>query len=222
MAPKATPPRKRKGRQRQSKSLLTFNVLAIVVVGAMVLGTLGVAVLTDLFSGSDSEDSITLDQDDVDEIEQQYRDAVAANPQDTEALVALASYLGNVGKGEEAIGFYQQAIDVDPTDNNVRLSFATTLSAIGKYPDAELQYQKILESEPNNGTALLGLARLYRRMAPPQTDDAIAYYKLTIERAPDTSAATLAIEELAFLTGTPVASPQASPGASPEASPSPS
>jgi tetratricopeptide (TPR) repeat protein len=194
---------------------MTFNVIAIIVVAAMIIGTLGAVVISDWLNSNDDGDAITLDDNDVDEIEQGYRDAVAANPQSTEALVALASYLGNVGKGDEAINYYQQAIDINPADVNVRLSFATTLSAIGKYPDAELQYQKILEAEPNNGTALLGLARLYRRMSPPRTDDAITYYKLTIERAPGSSAAILASEELAFVTGTPVASPQASPQASP-------
>ncbi len=223
MPPKATPPRKKKKTQRQSKSLMTFNVIAIAVVAAMIVGTLGVAVFSDPFSGGGGDDdTITLDQDDTDEIEQQYRDAVAANPSDTSALVTLGNYLGLVGKDEEAISTYQQAVDLAPNDSAVRTSFATSLARMGKQADAELQFQKAIEADPSNGTAMLGLARLYRDWLPPRTEDAITWYQTTIQKSADTLSANLASEELAAMTATPVASPQASPGASPAASPSPS
>ena len=151
----------------------------------------------------------------MDEIEVGYRAAVAANPTDVNALVTLASYLSHTGNGEEAIQWYQKAIDQDPTNLTVRLDFATALSQLGKENDAEVQYQKVLTADPNNANALLGLARLYRSWSPPRTADSITYYQLAIVRAPGSVVHDLAIEELAELTGTPVASPIASPAASP-------
>ncbi|HQY31999.1 MAG TPA: hypothetical protein PK691_11950, partial [Thermomicrobiales bacterium] len=76
-------------------------------------------------------------------------------------------------------------------------------------------YQKIIAADPNNGNALIGLARLYRSWSPPRNEDAITFFKLAIERAPDSAVHTLAQQELASMMATPVASPSVSPVASP-------
>jgi|tagenome__1003787_1003787.scaffolds.fasta_scaffold20853815_1 tetratricopeptide (TPR) repeat protein len=205
--------RRRKSNPGKSRSLMTFNVLAAIVVGALVFGTVGAAVIDELVSNSNSDKTVDVSDPGGDPIEQGYRDAVANNPNDVDAITALASYLGNVGKVDEAIQWYEKALTLTPDDMTLRLDFASALASGGKYKDAELQFQKVIDAQPDNGVALLGLARLYRSWSPPRTADAVTWYQATIERAADSVAHDLAVSELSQLTGTPVASPGSSPGA---------
>lgn len=193
---------------------MTFNIVAMIVVAAMVVGAVGVAVFDGLLSrGEDTP--LTVDPAETDEIEQGYRDQIAKNPDDVSAMSALANYLGNTGNVEEAIQWYERALAITPNDMALRLDFASALASGAKVRDAELQYRKVIEAEPDNAFALLGLARLYRSWAPPRLDDAATYYQRTIDRAGDSVVRDVAQEELALITGTPVASPDASPEASP-------
>ena len=190
--------------------MMTFNVIAVVVVGALVFGAVGLAVFDDLLSGK-GESPLSVDPAATDEIEQGYRDQVAANPNDAASISALANYLGNNGKVSESITWYEKALAITPGDMRLRLFFASALASGGKYRDSELQYQKVIAAEPENATALLGLARLYRSWSPPRPDDAARFYQQTIATGSDSVIHQLARQELAELTGTPVASPQASP-----------
>ena len=189
--------------------MMTFNVIAVVVVGALVFGAVGLAVFDDLLTGK-SDSPLTVDPAATDEIEQGYRDQVAANPNDAAAMSSLANYLGNSGKVAEAITWYEKALAITPDDMSLRLDFASALASGGKFPDSELQYQKVIAAEPENAFALLGLARLYRSWSPPRSEDAANYYGQAIKRAVIQSSSR-SLEELAQLTGTPVASPDASP-----------
>jgi tetratricopeptide (TPR) repeat protein len=211
MAAKPGTSQRRKRRlPRQSKSLMTFNVIAVAVVVALVVGGIGVAVVDEWFLGDD-DNTIDVKPNEPDPVEQEYRDQIEADPNDASAMLALANYLGNTGRVEESIEWYEKALQITPDDMVLRLDFAGALSSAAKEQDAELQYQKVIEAQPDNAAALLGLARLYRNWSPPRNEDAVAYYELTIERAGESVVRDQAQEELQELTGTPVASP--SPGA---------
>ena len=195
----------------------TFNIIALVVVAALVVGAVGVALVDELFLRNNNDEPMTFDPaGDTDTVAQGYRDQIENDPNDVSAMSALANYLGNTGNIEEAITWYERALAVAPDDNVLRLDFASALASAAKSRDAELQYQKVIEAEPDNATALLYLARLYRGWSPPRLTDAVTYYQLAIERAGDSVIRGLAQEELGFITGTPAASPDASP--SPQAS----
>lgn len=198
---------------------MTFNVIALVVIVALVFGTLGVIAVDGLLNRG-GDDTIEVDPQQEDPIEQEYRDQIEQNPNDIEAMAALANYLGNLGRVDEATQWYERALGITPDDMALRLDFASALAAAGKMRDSEVQYQRVIGSEPDNALALLGLARLYRSWSPPRTADAAATYQLAIERGGDSVVSTVAQEELTELTGgTPTASPAASPGASPATAP---
>lgn len=212
-----TPPKRRKS-AKQTKSMQSFNVIAVIVVLALVVGGVGTAVIVELFDREPNE--ITVDPDAIDSVEQGYRDRIAADPNDVAAIGALANYLDQTGNFQEAIQWYEKALMITPDDSEMRLYFASTLATHGKQLDAELQYKKLLEADPTDSALMLYLARLYRNWSPPRNEDAVTYYEMVLEYAPAESITrTLATEELAELTGTPVASPEASPVASPETTP---
>jgi tetratricopeptide (TPR) repeat protein len=199
-----------------------FSVLAIVVVAALVFGTLGIAVFDDLFNGGDGDDqTITVDENEVPQTVQTYLDMLEDDPNDFAAMSALGEYYGQVGDYDQAITWYESALQIVPDDMTIRYAFANTLANAGSQADAELQYQKVIAAEPQNHEAMLSLARLYRNWSPPRTDDAIAIYQQIVDQGGESFVVDLAREELADLSGTPVASPAASPEASPEASPAP-
>jgi tetratricopeptide (TPR) repeat protein len=198
---------------------MTFNVVAVVVVLAMVVGAIGVAVFDGLLQGGDSNTPRTVDPATSDPVEQQYRDQIAKDPNDVAAMSALANYLGNTGNIEEAITWYEKALQITPDDMDLRLDFASALASGGKMRDAELQYKKVTDAQPQNAFALLGLARLYRSWSPPRAGDAVTYYQLAIQQAGDSVVRDVAREELSQITGTPVASPGTSAVASPSPAP---
>jgi tetratricopeptide (TPR) repeat protein len=194
---------------------MTFNVMALVVVAALVFGTLGAIAINEIVNGG-GDDTIEVDPERIDETEQDYRDQIEANPDDVRAIAALANYLGNLGRTDDAIQWYERALGITPDDVALRRDFASALASGGKMRDAELQYQRIIEAQPDDALSILALARLYRSWSPPRVDDAIATYQLAIERGGDSVVTTEAREELTELAGgSPVASPQASPKASP-------
>src|SRR5687768_16706118 len=162
MARKRRPHRTHKQAQvKQSRSIMTFNVIALMVVAALVFGTLGVIAVDEIITGGGDE-TVVVDPQQDDPTEQEYRDRIEANTNDIDVIKALANYLGNLGQYDESVRWYEQVRRITPDDMAVRLDFASALSAAGKVRDAELQYQRVIEAEPDNALAILGLARLYR------------------------------------------------------------
>ena len=166
-------------RRNVSRSQAIFSVLALATVCSLVAGALGAAAVLDIFDRDDSE--LTVDpNEENDPIEREFREDVAANPNDPDAVARLANYLSQDGQLDEGLRLYEQAVSMRPDDPTLRLEFAYSLSDAGSYRDAELQFQRVLEAQPVNVSALLGLARLYRDWSPPRTDEAISLYQQII------------------------------------------
>jgi tetratricopeptide (TPR) repeat protein len=183
--------------------------LALFTVFFLVTAGIGTAIVDQLTQGGGGDDQEVVDTSQS-EIEKEFRDKAAANPNDPEALKALANYLAQTNNLAEAITWYEKALNLNPNDAVTRLAFADALAGGGKRADAELQYKKVFEIQPSNPQAHFGLAELYRDWSPPRTADAIGEYQKTIEVGPDSYVAELAKQQLATLaSGTP--SPEASP-----------
>jgi tetratricopeptide (TPR) repeat protein len=216
---RSTPRRPSYRRQlsRLRKPEMIFALLALLVVCSLIAAALGSVVVDQLTKGSgDDQETVSTKKD---ETEKSFRDAAAANPDDPDALKALANYLSQTGNLAEAITWYEKALTKNPNDAVTRLAFADALAGGSKRADAEIQYKKVFEIQPSNPQAHFGLAELYRGWSPPRTNDAIVEYNKTIEVGPDSYVAELAAQMLATLTaGTP--SPIASP-ATPEGAATP-
>lgn len=204
-------------RSAQTRRERWFAVVALLTVAALVIGAVGSAVMLDLFQDDGDEDVIDVSGGDEDDpVEQEFREDLAARPDDPQAMATLANYLSQNGKDDEAKVLFEQALALAPDDSAIRLDFAGSLADAGSPRDAEVQYSKVIAAEPANGVALLGLARLYRDWSPPRTDEAIAEYQQVVAVAGDSILVQIANEELAELgVVVPAASPSASPAATP-------
>lgn len=167
-------------------------------------------------SDSSSDSSGTTSAGDPNE--KDYRAEVAAHPNDPEALAALAGYLGQTGRVDEAIPFFEKALTIAPDDWGIRLDFADVLANADKRADAEIQYKKVIVAQPDNAIAIYSLGRLYQSWVPARTQDAIIQYEKVVEIGQGTYVKELALEALASLgvaspvAGSPVASPLATGG----------
>ncbi|CAN5585782.1 hypothetical protein BH23CHL5_BH23CHL5_23030 [soil metagenome] len=193
---------------RRSQTL--FALFAFVLACSLVASVVG-PILLDFFGGDEG----TSTEQSVDEtIENALRESVASSPDDSNANAALASYLANTGRLQEAIPWFERAIELSSGDSDLRVTFARALSEGGMNSDAELQFLRAIEVDETNPRAHFYLAELYDLSSPRRVIDALEAYERTIEVGPDTFVADLAATRVAEMTegaSTPVASPLATP-----------
>lgn len=212
--PSKRPVQKRRPAATTNRAQRVYAILGIFIVFALIATIVGPP-LVDYITSTDSEPEIAVDQDTEDPVEAEYMARIEADPNDAQAMSGLGSYLGNIGRVDEAIPWYERALEIAPDDLEIRFGFGNALANGGKRLDAELQFKMVIEAEPNNEQAHFALAQLYANWVPPRTADAIAEYQTVIAIAPDTFVAERSTEELSSLgVATPVtASPVASPAA---------
>jgi tetratricopeptide (TPR) repeat protein len=204
-------PRGRPAAKRNRNHLL-FTVLGGIVVFTLIGSIIGPPIIDYLTKASDESSDTSSSNSTADPNEQQYRAEVAAHPDDPESLAALAGYLGQTGRVDEAIPYFEQALARAPDDWGIRLDFADALANGDKRADAELQYQKVIAAQPTNAIAIFSLGQLYQSWVPPRTRDAIAQYERVVQVGDGSYVKDLAEQALAQLgvaspvAGTPVAS----------------
>src|SRR5262249_14205217 len=142
--PRGRPPAKR------NRNHLLFTILGVFVVLALVGSIVGPPLVDFLTKPSDNTPDLSTSDSSGDPNEKEFRNEVAAHPNDPEALAALAGYLGQIGRVDEAIPYFEQALSIAPDDWGIRLDFADALANGGKRADAELQYQKVIAAQPTN------------------------------------------------------------------------
>ena len=202
-------PRRAVARRKPGKTDLTriaAAVLGVLVVCSLLGAALGVAVF-DRAANSDEDGS----EEEVSstEYEDSLRERIAAEPEDVESMLSLATLLATEGDLREAVTWYERALTIDPDNVKVRLSFANALAVAGERADAEVQYQKVLAVEPENTDVHFYRAELYRQWEPPRIDEAVRDYRKVIELDAASYLAERAAEELRALgaAATPVATP---------------
>jgi tetratricopeptide (TPR) repeat protein len=187
--------------RRQTRSNRTQRIYAIVgiVVVVALIGTIVGPPLVDYLTQPNDDSEIIVDDQTPDPVEDELRADVATNPDDPVAMAALANYLGNTGRIDEAIEWYERALALAPEDWVTRLGFARVLSNGGKRPDAELQFQRVIAACPLDEQARFSLGQLYANWIPPRAAEAAEQYWTVIAVAPETFVAERAREELSRL-----------------------
>lgn len=100
------------------------------------------------------------DKGDLAAAEIEYKNALAAEPGNSEAIKRLGIIRTRQGAHFEAAGLLTLGKRKLPTDNEVGIHLAKSLMGVGFVPDSRKELLEILDRAPDNGEALLQLAEI--------------------------------------------------------------
>jgi tetratricopeptide (TPR) repeat protein len=102
-----------------------------------------------------------------------YRDRLAKNPKDLEALKALVALTTDPSRCAESIGFARRALELTPDDASLQLTLARSLVRCQQYAEALALYKQYLEAYPKSEEALFNVAQiLFREKRVPEATEA--------------------------------------------------
>ncbi|MGB6743373.1 MAG: tetratricopeptide repeat protein [Terracidiphilus sp.] len=104
------------------------------------------------------------------EAEQEYRAALAENPQDEKAICRLGDIAAQNGDVKQEYADYSKAVALEPADASAKLGLAKTLLEMNEEAKALPLLEASEQLEPTNAVVHYRLATLYRKMG--RTDDA--------------------------------------------------
>jgi tetratricopeptide (TPR) repeat protein len=104
------------------------------------------------------------------EAEQEYRAAVAENPQDVRAICALAEMAETKGDTQMAFNDYSKAVALQPGGADAKLGLAKVLIEMDQPDKALSLLESSAQLEPTNAAVHYRLATLYKKMG--RMDDA--------------------------------------------------
>jgi len=99
------------------------------------------------------------------EAEQEYRTAVAENPQDVKAICVLAEMAEAKGDTQQAFDDYSKAVTLQPGDADAKLGLAKVLIEMDQPDKALPLLEASAQLEPTNAIVHFRLATLYRKMS---------------------------------------------------------
>ncbi|MFN8673231.1 MAG: tetratricopeptide repeat protein [Candidatus Sericytochromatia bacterium] len=95
---------------------------------------------------------------------QKYKDALAKNPKDTEALTGLANMYYDSGQYPKAIEHYKKVIEIDEKNSNVQSDLGTAYFYTKDLKNAEVHLKKALEFDEKNLNARYNLGVVYKEL----------------------------------------------------------
>jgi len=114
---------------------------------------------------------------------QEYRTALAIQPNMIEAQAALGTSLHKQGKSAEALPHLRRAVQLRPDSPRLRQTLAVTLEDLGRRDEAVLQLRKALELSPRFADAHYGLGSLLQKQG--KTGEALEHYQKALEIDPN-------------------------------------
>src|SRR5665213_3467567 len=117
------------------------------------------------------------------EAERIYRQILAVQPNQPDALHRLGVLANQMGRHEQAADFIRGAIAANPADSHYRLDLGNALLAQGYLDEAIAAYGAALQCEPGFAMAHNNLGAAWK--AKGQLDEAVASYRKALEIDPD-------------------------------------
>jgi protein O-GlcNAc transferase len=111
-----------------------------------------------------------------------YRQILARDPNDAEALHLLGMLAKQAGQFETAIQLLRQAIRLKPSHAAAHNNLGNTLKALRQYEEAIGEYREAIRLRPDLADAFINLGNAL--MALEKNDEAIAAYRHSIQLAP--------------------------------------
>jgi predicted Zn-dependent protease len=140
---------------------LVVSIAALFIASCMLLGQSNTASLLQLHMGKAEQ---ALRASDLTGAEREYREILAIDPQNSQALTGLGVLLYGSGKAEEASQTLQSALNIDPAAKRAELFLGLSKADLRQCTQAMPILSKYFESEPvgklqrMTGLALLGCA----------------------------------------------------------------
>ena len=120
----------------------------------------------------------------------QYQQALLRNPKDLNAQVMCGNLCVELGKFEEAAGYFRRVVRVLKTNLNARSALCYCLETLGnqaqnlgKFLQAEASFEEALEYQPGNAIHWYNLGNAQRDLGKPQA--ALHSFKQSIRFDPD-------------------------------------
>lgn len=123
------------------------------------------------------------------EAEEQFREALALDPNMAEALSGLGLALAAQGRLPEAFRAYQQATALNPESIHAYINWGLGLASQGRFVEAIGQYERALKIDPTSSTAYNNLGRSLQALG--RTDQALRCYSRALELNPESLSARL-------------------------------
>lgn len=114
--------------------------------------------------------------------EQLYRRALAADPDEAEALHFLGILCHQTGRGEEALGLIVRSIGQSPVNPKFLSNLGSVLQSLGRIPAASLCYRNALACDPGHVDALYNLGNAL--FEQKQAQGAVAAYDRALRLNP--------------------------------------
>jgi TolB-like protein/Tfp pilus assembly protein PilF len=109
--------------------------------------------------------------------EREYKRAIELNPGYATAHQWYGSFLGDVGRADEAVAELKRAVELDPLSLIINTNLADYLYVARRYDDAIEQYKKTLDIYPEFGSAQIWLGRVYLKKG--MFEEALKIFKKT-------------------------------------------
>lgn len=94
------------------------------------------------------------------EAAEQFRGAVAADPDDKQVILALALMLQKLGRYDEAAGYCRRAVEIDPTMAPAQFGLARNLALAGRWAETRQALEAVQSSLRDNPVFVNRLARV--------------------------------------------------------------
>ena len=96
-----------------------------------------------------------------------YREAIAANPNDTHALHLCGVLAHQTGRNDEAADLIGRAIALDDRVPDFHYNIGLVLWALGRRPDAMTHWARVVALNPDHAEALMNLGNALREQSQP-------------------------------------------------------
>ena len=120
--------------------------------------------------------------------------AVAVDPKNTQAHLAVAEEIANLGDMQATVGHYLEIIKQDPKQVEARIKLGQILLLASKLPEAQKLAQVALELDADNAEALVLMGGILS--AQGNTDAAFVKAEQVLKTKPDNVPATLLLASL--------------------------
>jgi Tfp pilus assembly protein PilF len=96
--------------------------------------------------------------------EEEYRTALAENPQDEKSTLRLAEIDAGKGNPQRSVEEYNRAVALQPSDADAKLGLAKALIGMNQTDQALQLLEAAVQLEPTNATAHYRLSTVYRKL----------------------------------------------------------